>query len=200
MFCFTVFQIGDGHGPGVIRVTFKSTDFGIQLQRKVRFFLQRCHQLTRNFPVVHVSTDFSAGRGNLLFRVATFHDQRRPLFNLRMIFGVTHTAEQRALLQRGIAGAQEIDVIIAPDKAHVRNGINKRVWFVQNAALYLMRPELAGNLEGFVNVDCLFDADGTIGFFRRVVQFHQRGVACSGVVPAVGTLLCNPIQSLNHGH
>ncbi|CSP96404.1 Uncharacterised protein [Shigella sonnei] len=42
-----------------------------------------------------------------------------------MIFRVTHTAKQRALLQRGVTGAQEINVILAPDKAHMRNGIDK---------------------------------------------------------------------------
>ena len=44
---------------------------------------------------------------------------------------------------------------------------------------------LAGNLEGFVNVDCLFNADATVGLFRRVVQLHQCGVSRSGVIPAI---------------
>ena len=56
---------------------------------------------------------------------------------------------------------------------------------MHDAALDLMRPELTGNLESFVNLDCLFGTDTPVGFLRRVVQFHQRGVPCTGVVPAV---------------
>ena len=76
MFRFAVFQIGDGHRPGIIVVTFKSTDFGAQLQCKVRLFLQRSNQLARNFAVVHVRSHFGTRSGDFLFRIAPFHHQR----------------------------------------------------------------------------------------------------------------------------
>ncbi len=200
VFRFAVFQIGNRDGPAIIRVTLKPTHFGAQLQSKIRFFLQRCNQLARNFAVVYVSTNLSTRCRNFLFWIAAFHDQRRPLFNLRVIFGVTHATEQRTLLQCGITGTQEIHVLVAPDKAHMWHGGDKRAGFMHHAIVDLIRPELAGNLEGFVNFDCLFNADTTVGFFRRVIQFHECRVSRSSIVPAVRTLLSNAIQSLNHGH
>ncbi|MNI59239.1 hypothetical protein D3C73_1143930 [compost metagenome] len=56
---------------------------------------------------------------------------------------------------------------------------------MHHVVIDLIGPKLAGNLEGFVNFNGLFNADSTVGFFRRVVQFHQRGVARAGIVPAV---------------
>ena len=93
MFRFAIFQIGDGHCPGVIVVAFKTADFGAQLQRKVWFFLQRGNQLARNFAVVHVRSHFSPRGGDFLFRIAPFHHQRCPLFDLRVVFGIAHATE-----------------------------------------------------------------------------------------------------------
>ncbi|MNE93329.1 hypothetical protein D3C80_1911680 [compost metagenome] len=92
---------------------------------EVIFFLQRGNQLTRDLAVVNVGADFSTCRRNLLIWVTTFHNQRCPLFDLSMIFRELHAAEQAALLQSGVACAQEVHVLIAPHKAHVRHGVNK---------------------------------------------------------------------------
>ncbi|MNP21100.1 hypothetical protein D3C76_1137070 [compost metagenome] len=138
MLGFVVFQIGDCHAPAVIRIALETAHFGADLQFKVVFFLQSAHQLTGDFAVVHVRTDLSARGGHFLIRVATFHHQRRPLFDLSMIFRIFHAAEQAALLECRIARAQEIDVIVAPHKAHVRNGVNERVRIVHHAAVDLM--------------------------------------------------------------
>ncbi|MNS48068.1 hypothetical protein D3C72_806250 [compost metagenome] len=197
---FIVFQIGNGHAPAVIRVTLKAAHFGADLQFEVVFLLQCAHQLTGDFTVVYVGPDFSTGRGHFLVRVTPFHHQRRPLFDLRMIFGIFHATEQAALLQRGVARAQEVNVVVAPHKAHVRNGINKGVRVVHHTAVYLMRPELAGDLEGFVDLNRLLDTNGTVLFLRRIVQFHECRVARTGVVPAVRTLLRHAVEALNHGH
>ena len=88
-----------------------------------------------------------------------------------MVFRIANTAEQFALLQRRIARAQEVDVIFAPHKAHVRHAVNERFWFVQDAARHLMRPELTRDMEGFVDVDRFVDIDA-VGGLRRVVQLH----------------------------
>ena len=141
--------------------------------------------MARDFAVVHVSTNLGTRCRDFLLRIATFHDQRRPLFDLRVVFGIAHTTEQRALLQCGVTGTQEVHVLVTPDKTHVRNGGDKRAWFMHYAIIDLIGPKLAGNLEGFVNFNCLFNADATVGLFRRVVQLHQCGVAGSGVIPAV---------------
>ncbi|MNE42182.1 hypothetical protein D3C80_1362910 [compost metagenome] len=125
MFCFVVFQIGNRHAPAVIRVTLKAAHFGAELQMEVIFFLQGANQLTRDFAVVNVGADFSTRCCNLLVWVAPFHDQRCPLFDLSMIFRELHATEQAALLQSGVTCAQEVHVLVAPHKAHVRHGVNK---------------------------------------------------------------------------
>ena len=197
---FVVFQIGNGHAPAVIRVALETAHFGAELQVEVLFFLQRRHQLTGNFTVVDVGTNFGTGRRHFLVRVTTFHDQRSPLFNLRVVFRVFHSAEQRALLQCGVARAQEVDVLLAPHKAHVRYGVDERVRVVQYAAVDLVRPELARNLERLVDLYRLLDTNGTVLFLRRIVQFHECRMAGTGVVPAVRTLLRHAIKALDHGH
>ena len=197
---FIVFQIGNGHAPAVIRIALEATHFGAELQIKVLFFLQGTYQLAGNFAVVHVSTNFSTGCGDFLVRITTFHDQRSPLFNLRVIFGVFHAAEQRALLQSRIARTQEVNVLLAPHKAHVRHGVDEGVRIVHYAAVHLVRPELARNLECFVDLNRLLDTNGTVLFLRCVVQFHECRMARTGVVPAVRALLRHAIEALDHGH
>ena len=49
-----------------------------------------------------------------------------------MVFRIANTAEQFTLLQRRVARTQEVDVIFAPHKAHVRHAVNERFWFVQD--------------------------------------------------------------------
>ena len=93
VFRFVIFQIGDRDGPAIVGIAFKATHFGTQLQRKVGLFLQRGNQLARDFAVVYVSTNLGTRCRDFLLRIAAFHDQRRPLFNLRVIFGITHTTE-----------------------------------------------------------------------------------------------------------
>ncbi|MNN94210.1 hypothetical protein D3C81_2127970 [compost metagenome] len=92
---------------------------------EVIFFLQRGNQLTCDFTVVNVGADFSTCRRHLLVWVTAFHHQRCPLFDLSMIFRELHATEQAALLQSGVACAQEVHVLIAPHKTHVRHGVNK---------------------------------------------------------------------------
>ena len=55
--------------------------------------LQAGDQLAGNFAIVDVGSHFSTGGGHLLLRIAAFHHQRRPLFNLRVIGGEFHPLE-----------------------------------------------------------------------------------------------------------
>jgi hypothetical protein len=130
-----LFGIRQRDAPALVGVALKATHHGTQLKREIIMGLQSGDQLTGNFTVVDVGTDFRAGRGHLLLRIAPFHHQRRPLFDLLMIFRIANTAEQLALLQRRIARAQEVDVVFAPHKAHVRHAVNKGFRLFQNAAV-----------------------------------------------------------------
>ncbi|CAH0262922.1 hypothetical protein SRABI106_02860 [Rahnella aquatilis] len=85
-FFAVVFQVGNGHVPGVIRVTFNVAHFMTEAQGEVRLLLQRGHQLTGDFAEVYVGTNRNAGRSDFLRRITPFHHQRDPLFDLRRVF------------------------------------------------------------------------------------------------------------------
>ncbi|MNN09095.1 hypothetical protein D3C81_1219690 [compost metagenome] len=116
-----------------------------------------------------------------------------------MVFGILHGLEQRAGLQRLIALFQEADVVVAPDKAHVRRGVDKRMGVLQYPLLDLPGEKLTGNLERLVDLHCLADVDLAI-FLWRVVQLCQRRMAGTGVVPAVGAFFGDLVQAFNHLH
>ncbi|MNE38372.1 hypothetical protein D3C80_1322680 [compost metagenome] len=64
-----------------------------------------------------------------------------------MVLGVLHGFEQWAGLQRLVAFLQEANVVVAPDKAHVRGGIDEGMRVLQHALLHLPGEELAGDLK-----------------------------------------------------
>src|SRR5690606_32059078 len=96
-----------------------------------------------------------------------------------------------ALLQRRMALAQELHVVLAPDEAHVRDGVDESARLLKDAVLHLVRPELLGDLERLGNAYRLADVDAAVGFLRRVVQLAERRMASAGIVPGVGAFLGN---------
>ena len=162
--------------------------------------MQVRHELARDFAEVHVSTDWRPGGRDFLVRVTPFHHQRNPLLDLVRVFGVLHTREQRAGLQRLVAFFQELDVVIAPHKAHVRSGVDERTRVFQNTVLDLPGPELTRDLEGFIDFNGLWDLNVAVLVFRGVVQFSQSRVTGTRVVPAVGAFLSDAIETFNHLH
>ena len=97
-FLVAIVRIRQRDAPALIGIALKAAYHGTQLKREIVMGLQPGDQLTGDFTVVYVGADFRAGCGHLLLRIASFHHQRSPLFNLLMIFGVADTAEQLALL------------------------------------------------------------------------------------------------------
>ena len=196
----TVFQIFVNHMPGAISVAGDVLDFTRQLQREVGLGLQVSRELTRDFAEVDVGTQWRPGGRDFLVRVTPFHHQRNPLLDLNRVFGVLHAGEQRARLQCFVALLQELDVVIAPHKAHVRSGVDERTRIFQYAVLDLPGPELTRYLEGFIDFNGLRDFDVTVLVFRGVVQLGQSRVTGTRVVPAIGAFKGNAIETFNHLH
>ncbi|MNF82358.1 hypothetical protein D3C84_646610 [compost metagenome] len=113
-----------------------------------------------------------------------------------MVFGVLHAAEQRAVLQGFMTLLEELDVLVAPDEAHVRHVVDERLRIAQHVLLDLVGPELLGDLELLVDPDRLADVDLAVGAFAGVVQFAEGGVAGTGVVPGVGAFFGDLVQAL----
>jgi len=186
--------------PGAVFVAGDVLHFAGQLQVEAFLGLQVANELAGDFAEVDVGADWRPGDSQLLVRVTAFHHQRDPLGDLRVVLGILHRAEQRAGLQRFVTLLEELDVVITPDEAHVRGGVDERMRVLQHALANLPRPELAGDLEGFVDFDGLGDVDVAVFVFRGVVQLGQRGVAGTGVVPAVGAFFGDAVQALDHFH
>ncbi|MNV47027.1 hypothetical protein D3C71_1388820 [compost metagenome] len=102
------------------------------------------------------------------------------------------------MLQCGIAFAQEVDVVVTPDKAHVRHAVNKGFWIFQDVIFHLIRPELTRDFKRLVNHHGFADVDGAVFFFRGIVHFSEGGVTGTGVVPAVGAFFSHAVHALIH--
>ena len=99
-------------------------------------------KLAGEFAKIYVGAVFHAGGGDGLVAWAVVHHQRQPLAQGGFVFAVLHIGKQRMLHQRGMAGAQELDVALACYKADVRQALDK-VFRLPNVALLCpMRPQL----------------------------------------------------------
>ena len=167
----------------------------LQVKADVVLLAQRIEQLAGDFAKVDVGADRYAGGSKLLPRLAAFHHQRYPLLDLLRVFGIFHATEQRTGLQGGMALLEELDVVITPDKAHVRHVVDKRRRIVQHLAFNLIGPELFGNLEGLVDCHRLADIDAAIGQLGGVVQLAEGRVAGAGVVPSIGAFIGDAVEA-----
>ncbi|KWV86791.1 hypothetical protein PFLmoz3_03528 [Pseudomonas fluorescens] len=195
-----VFEVFVAHAPRTVGVLSDVLHFARQLQVKLRRGLQVSDELAGDLAEVYVGADRAPGGRDFLARVTPFHHQRNPLGDLRRVFGVLHAGEQRAGLQGFVAFFQELDVVIAPHKAHVRSGVDERTRVLQHALLNLPGPELTGDLERFVDLDRFRDLNVAVLVFRGVVQLSQGRVTGTGVVPAVGAFFGHAIEALDHLH
>ncbi|MNM49979.1 hypothetical protein D3C81_609990 [compost metagenome] len=195
LFLAAVGQVGHPHMPGTVVVAHDVAHFMTQVQRHIGVASHRREQLAGDFAKVHVGADGHARGGDFLLRVTAFHHQRCPLADLFVVFGDFHAAEQRAVLQGVDALVQEGDVVITPDKAHVRHVVDERLRVAQHVLLDLVGPELLGDLELLVDADRLADVDLTVGAFAGVVQLAERGVTGTGVVPGVGAFFGHLVQA-----
>ena len=191
-------EVGNHHGPGVVGVAHDVAHFVRGVQLDVVMLGQRSEQLAGDLAEVHVGTDRHARCGNLLVGGTAFHHDRHPLLDLRVVFGVLHATEQRAVLQGRMTLLEELDVLVAPHKAHVRHVVDERGRVVQHLLLDLVGPELLGDLELLVDAHRLADVHRTVSRFAGVVQLAERRVAGTGVVPGVGAFLGHLVHALVH--
>ena len=192
--------VGIGHAPAAIGIALNVGNLAVDLKVEILVALQMRYELPGDFAEFHVGAERRPGRADLLGRIAAFHHQRHPLFDLFGVAGIFHAGEKRAGFERLIALFQIGDVFITPDEAHMRRVVDEGARVLQNTVLHLPGPELPGNLEGFVDVDGLRDLDVAVVVFRRVVEFSESRMAGAGIVPAVGAFKRHAIQPLQHLH
>ncbi len=87
--------------------------------------LQTGDQLAGNFAIVDVGSSFRRVAATLQ-RVAAFHHQRRPGFDLLMVFRIANTAEQFVSAAALHSARRKLTLSFAPHKAHVRHAVNER--------------------------------------------------------------------------
>src|SRR5258708_39145015 len=75
--------------------------------------------------VIDVSTSDNARCRKRVLVAAAVHDQRRPFGDLGPVLGVFHSVVAVACGHRLEALAQKGDIVLPPDKAHVRAGMDE---------------------------------------------------------------------------
>ncbi|MNM56598.1 hypothetical protein D3C81_677730 [compost metagenome] len=193
-------QVLDLDVPHAIGAALDVFHLVAQVQDHAMAVRQVFHEAAREVAEVDVGTDVHARCRHFLALVAALHDERRPLRDLRLVFRIQHTLEQVFLLQRGVALLQKGNIIVAPDKSHVRHIVDEGLRRAQVLVGHLVGPELLGNFELLVDGNGLLRFDAAIGRFRRVVQFGKRRVARARVVHRVRTFGGDGIEALDHFH
>ena len=156
-------------------------------------------QLAGQCPEVDVGALGGAGGGDALLAVAALDDERRPLADLGVVLRVLHAAEQRVLLERVIAGLEEVGVVLADDEAHVRDGVDEALGGSDQGVGHEVGPELAGQLELLVDVQCLGGVHRAVFGCGGVVKLTQGGVSGAGVVPGSRALEAGFVEALEQG-
>ena len=100
--------------------------------------------------------------------------------------------------QCGVSLLQKADMIGALHEAHMRNGVDERLWRRNRGRPHEVRPELTREVELHIDVECFRNIDASIASRRGVIEFTQRGVTGTGVVPGARALLAFPLQDLEH--
>ncbi len=142
--------------------------------------------------VVDVRAERDACGGDGLGLLPAVHDERHPVSQFGAVGGKFHVREEVIRGERGVAAAQEVDVLGAVHEAQVRAALDEFLRRGDAAALDEIGPELLGDLESLVDLERLLGVDGAVGFLRRVVELAEGGVAGAGVVPGVGAFVATP--------
>ena len=115
----------DGHVPAAVGLAAHMLDPRLEMRGEAAEGLEISQKIVRERAVVHIGTDRHIGGGNGLFRGAPLHDQRRPLFDLLLVFRILHPLIAAMGRQRRVPLLQESNIVGTPDEAHMRNRVNE---------------------------------------------------------------------------
>ena len=179
--------------PGTVRLAVQVGDL-VAVANLNTLGLQVIDQLLGEGAEVHVGTFGGPGCSHRLVTLAALDGQRCPFANLLAVIGELHTLEELLLAERIVARSQVLGVVFAEDQGHVGDRVDE-AGVSQNILLSQGSPELAGNLELLVNIQRLSCRDGAVGASGCVVEFAQRRVAGTCVIPGVGGFLSNLVEA-----
>ena len=179
--------------PGTVRFAVQVGDL-VAVANLNTLGLQVIDQLLGEGAEVHVGTFGGPGCSHRLVTLAALDGQRCPFANLLAVIGELHTLEELLLAERIVARSQVLGVVFAEDQGHVGDRVDE-AGVSQNILLSQGCPELAGNLELLVNVQCLGSGDSTVGTSGGVVELAQCRVAGTCVIPGVGGFLSNLVEA-----
>ena len=131
-----------------------------------------------------------------LSRAAVFEHEGQPLSLRGGVVGELHVLEQGVLDHGFAASANVVAAGFSAAVGHVRNLVDEGAGFADDAFVNEVAPELAGDLELFVDVDGLGDVDVAVLVGRRVVELAQGRVAGARVVPCVRAFACDIVGAL----
>ena len=128
---------------------------------------------------------------------AAFHDQRRPFGNLGAILRVLHSVVAMVRRHRIEALAQEGDIVLPTDEAHMRARVDETAR-VRGALADQVGPQLARQIELGVDLERLGDVDAAVCALRRVVQLAVCCMAGTRIVPGLRTLQPAILEGLEY--
>jgi hypothetical protein len=85
--------------------------------------------------------------------------------------------------------AQEGDIVLPPDKAHMRAGMDEGARVRDRALADEVRPQLTRQIELGVDLERLGNVDAAVFALRRVIQLAIGRMAGTCIVPGLRTLL-----------
>src|SRR3546814_2065373 len=104
----------------------------------------------------------NTGCGQVFGGLAPCHEQRNPIIEFAMIFGIAHTVKQVMRTHGLIALAEESHILIAKYEAHVRNAPDKMLRMVNDTMRNQVGPKFFGKFKG------LGDLDGFADIYRPI--------------------------------
>ena len=174
-------------------------DVAVVMHREARLIRQMLDEQMGECAVVDIRAGDYAGRGDRLGLVAALDDERRPFGDLGVVLAIFHAAVAMMRRHLLVACAQEGDIGVAPDEAHMRARVEEGARIRDSALLDEIGPELAREVELGVDLQRLGDVDAAVLAQRRIIELAIGGMAGSGVVPTVRALLCAIVQGLEQG-
>src|SRR5215216_3775182 len=118
------------------------THFLVEMEHHTRLTLQIGKYIARERPEIDIRPDLHACRCDWFRSIAPLHHERYPRCNARILLRELHAVKQMTCLKRRIAFPQKYHVVVAPDKAHMRNARDKCLRRLDYLLLDQIGPEL----------------------------------------------------------
>ena len=180
---FMVFSVAGFEYPCAVRFAFDVFNMAVEFHFHA-FFAQILHHLTGQITEINVRTFGGVVGGNRLAFITTVDNQRRPFGDFGAIGRKLHFFKEFLVFEHIETFLQITAMVGVHHQRHMGDGIDERT-VGQFAFFDQSRPKLAADMELFGNIEGAGRIDRAVGSQGRIVQFAQRRVSRTGIVPCI---------------